>query len=384
MIKIIAIIGARPQIIKAAAISRAVKNAYAGQIKEVIIHTGQHYDDNMSKVFFQELGIPLPDYYLGVGSNSHGRQTALMIEGIEKILLDEKPDYLLVYGDTNSTLAGAVAASKLDIPVVHVEAGLRSFNKRMPEEINRIVCDHVSTLLFTPTETGYKNLLNEGFHENNSTRTDIDHPAIYHCGDVMLDNSLYFSELADKTSTVLKDNNLQESGYILATIHRANNTDDPQRLSAIFEALHEISLKHTLTVVMPLHPRTSGLLEKSLPKELYSEVFNNPHFRIIPPVSFLDMIQLEKQALMIITDSGGVQKEAYFFGKPSVIARAETEWTEIIDADAGIIADANKQQIMYAMEYYLTGPSIEFKPVFGDGKAAEFICSKLLEHSERQ
>lgn len=384
MIKIVTIIGARPQIIKAAAISRAIRSSFRDDIREVIVHTGQHYDANMSQVFFDELGIPQPDINLGVGSGAHGKQTARMIEGIENILLQEKPDYLVVYGDTNSTLAGGIAASKIHVPIVHIEAGLRSFNKRMPEEINRIMCDHVSTLLFTPTKTGYNNLLKEGFRENTSGKADIDNPVIYHCGDVMYDNSLYFSEVADHRSKVLSDNNLKDTSYILATIHRDNNTDDPQRLNAIFNGLHEVSQKHRLTVVLPLHPRTSGLLAKNLSPGLYDAVRSNTFLRIIPPVSFLDMTCLEKHSLMILTDSGGVQKEAYFFRKPCVIARSETEWVEIVEADAGLIADADTARIIESVEYFLGNPDIDYKPVFGDGKAAEFICGKMLQHSNNR
>lgn len=382
MIRIVTIIGARPQIIKAAAISRAVKNQFAGQIKEMIVHTGQHYDSNMSQVFFDELGIPQPDYNLNVGSGSHGRQTAQMIEGLEKILLEEKPDFVLVYGDTNSTLAAGIAASKLHIRVVHVEAGLRSFNKSMPEEINRIMCDHVSTLLFTPTLTGYRNLLHEGFSENSSGPADADHPMIIHCGDVMYDNSLYFGELAEQRSKVTEENGLTGKDYLLATIHRDNNTDQPERLNAIFSSLDTLSRKHGLTIAMPLHPRTSGLLQKTLWKELLESVKTNPAFRIMPPVSFLDMTRLEKHALMIMTDSGGVQKEAYFFKKPCVIAREQTEWVEITDAGAGIITDADPQRIISAIEYFLSAPVIAYPPVFGDGKAAEFICRTILETGE--
>lgn len=377
--KIVTIIGARPQIIKAAAISRAVRGRFAGQIQEVIVHTGQHYDANMSQVFFNELGIPQPDINLGVGSGMHGKQTGLMIEGIERILLEHKPDYLVVYGDTNSTLAAGIAASKIHVPIVHVEAGLRSFNKRMPEEINRIMCDHVSTLLFTPTLTGYKNLLREGFSPEVFAQPDIDHPVIYHCGDVMYDNTLHFSEIADVKSNILKENGLEKESYILATIHRDNNTDDPVRLNSIFRALENVSRKHNLTIVMPLHPRTSGLLQKNLEGVLFESVKSNHLLKILPPVSFLDMTCLEKHSMMILTDSGGVQKEAYYFRKPCVIARTETEWVEIVEAGAGIIADADTDNITSAVEYFLSKPVIDYKPVFGDGKAAEFICRKMLE-----
>lgn len=381
MIKIVTIIGARPQIIKAAAISRAIKHKFSESIQEVIVHTGQHYDANMSQVFFDELGIPQPDINLGTGSGMHGRQTALMIEGIEKVLLDEKPDYLVVYGDTNSTLAGGIAASKMHIPIVHIEAGLRSFNKRMPEEINRIMCDHVSTMLFTPTKTGYTNLLREGFTEY-SGKPDIDHPVIYHCGDVMYDNTLHFGDIASTKSAILQQLDLHNKDYILATIHRDNNTDDAHRLSSIFQALTDISLHHNISVVLPLHPRTAGLLQKNLSAELYASVKSNALLKITGPVSFLDMTMLESKARLILTDSGGVQKEAYFFKKPCVIARPETEWVEIIDAGAGILADADTKRIVNATTHFLSNPVIDYLPVFGDGRAAEFICAKILEHAQ--
>lgn len=378
MIKIVTIIGARPQIIKAAAISRAIKNQYSDQITEILVHTGQHYDANMSQVFFDELKIPHPHYNLGVGSGSHGRQTALMTEGIEKILLDENPDFLLVYGDTNSTLAGGIAAAKLHIPVIHVEAGLRSFNKKMPEEINRIVCDHIATLMFTPTITGLKNLADEGLTSGNHQLFDIDHPGIWHCGDIMYDNSLYFAELAEQSSGILNEHKLTDSQYVLATIHRDNNTDDPIRLNEIFRGIELIASKYRIRVIIPLHPRTANLLEINLEKQLFNSIKNHPFIIITEPVSFLDMTMLEKHAAIIITDSGGVQKEAYFFNKPCVITRTETEWVEIVEAGAGIVTDANHSRIMTAVDHFMGKPLIDYKPVFGDGKAAEFICSKII------
>ena len=268
MIKIVTVIGARPQIIKAAALSRAIKNNFSNKITEVIIHTGQHYDENMSQVFIDELGIPQPNYNLNVGSGSHGKQTAEMIVGIEKILQKEKPNYLVLYGDTNSTLSGAIAASKLHIPIVHIEAGLRSFNKTMPEEINRIMCDHSSTLLFSPTATGFKNLLNEGFQPNNKPPYTSDHQGIFHCGDVMYDNSLFFKTISEARSTIIIDNNLKKGNFILSTIHRDNNTDNPERLVSIFSSLLDIATNDNITIVIPLHPRTSKLLETNLNPEL--------------------------------------------------------------------------------------------------------------------
>ncbi len=382
MIKIVTVIGARPQIIKAAALSRAITNDFSDRISEVIVHTGQHYDANMSQVFFEELGIPKPNYNLGVGSGPHGRQTARMIEGLETILLEEKPDFLVLYGDTNSTLAGAIAASKLHIPIVHIEAGLRSFNKSMPEEINRIMCDHASTLLFSPTVTGFANLVSEGFKADALPPWSSDNPKIYHCGDVMYDNTLHFAEVAEQKSKILEEHELIPGNYLLSTIHRDNNTDIPERLNAIFTALDTLSRSRQIQVVLPLHPRTASLLKQNLTSELYASVNSNKLIKIIPPVSFLDMTRLEKNARIILTDSGGVQKEAYFFEKPCVIARSETEWIEIVEAGAGIIADADSVRLNGALESFLDNPPTQYPKVFGDGRAAAFICGEMVRMVE--
>lgn len=377
--KILTVIGARPQIIKAAAVSRAIETKFGTVIKEVLVHTGQHYDQNMSQVFFEELGIPHPNYNLNVGSGTHGKQTATMIEGIEEILLKEKPGCIILYGDTNSTLAGAVAASKIHIPVVHIEAGLRSNNKSMPEEVNRIMCDHISTLLFSPTRSGIKNLIKEGFRLKAKAPYTIDNPKIYHCGDVMYDNSVYFSALADKKSSVLKNNSLQPANYILSTIHRNNNTDDAKRLTEIFSALQHISETNSLEIVIPLHPRTSKLLVEKLTPELYSKIKTNAKIKILPPLPFLDMIQLEQNARLVITDSGGVQKEAFFFKKPCIILRPETEWVELVKCGAAIITDADEKKIIAAFKYYSKRKKIKYPPLFGDAKAAEFICAEIIK-----
>ncbi|NOU47411.1 MAG: UDP-N-acetylglucosamine 2-epimerase (non-hydrolyzing) [Bacteroidales bacterium] len=377
-IKIVTIIGARPQIIKAAALSRAIRKEFRDQIEEVIVHTGQHYDENMSDVFFDELEIPKPNYNLGVGSASHGVQTARMIEGIEEILVNERPDYIVLYGDTNSTLAGAVAASKLHVPIAHIEAGLRSFNKSMPEEINRILCDHCSTLLFSPTKTGFDNLVKEGFNPNAKAPFHADNPCIYHCGDVMYDNSRYFARIAEAKSTVLADNNLSQNNFILSTIHRDNNTDQPERLNSIFRALIRISRLSYKQIVLPLHPRTAKLLSQNLEPEVYETVSGNNVILLIPPASFLDMIVLEKNASMVITDSGGVQKEAYFFEKPCIILRSETEWKEIVEVGAAIITNADEEGIISAWKSFQHNDNLKFTPIFGNGKAAGFICGELL------
>lgn len=380
MIKIVTIIGARPQIIKAAALSRAIKNKFSNSIIEIIVHTGQHYDENMSQVFFDELGIPAPNYNLNVGSGSHGKQTATMISGIEEILMQEKPQAIVLYGDTNSTLAGAIAASKIHVPVVHIEAGLRSFNKSMPEEINRIICDHVSTLLFSPTKTGYRNLVNEGFNPKNTKPFRADNPKIYHSGDVMYDNSLHFSEVAEKKTNVIAKNNLVKNNFILATIHRNNNTDEPVRLNALFNALYKISEQNQLDVLLPLHPRTSKLLEFNLDQELHQKIKASQHFKIIQPVSFLEMIALEKNCKIVMTDSGGVQKEAFYFEKPCVILRPETEWVELVECGAAIITDAFEKKIIEAFSSLTLKSGMQFPKLYGDGKAAEFICGEILEN----
>ena len=359
--KLVTIIGARPQIIKAAALSRAIRNHYADQIQEVIVHTGQHYDDNMSQVFFDELQIPRPDYNLHVGSASHGVQTARMTEGIEELLIK----------------AGAVAAAKIHVPIVHIEAGLRSFNKSMPEEINRIVCDHCSTLLFTPTKAGLDNLKREGFPMDNNGPFTINNPKVYHCGDIMYDNSLHFANIAEEKTDIIQHLELKGKPFILATIHRDSNTDYPERLSAIFDSLIELSKESP--IVLPLHPRTAKLLKTNLSNEKQTLIFSSNNIKLIPPVSFLEMIALERHAQLVMTDSGGVQKEAYFFKKPCIILRPETEWVEIVQTGNAILADANEGRIMQAWTHFKDNPPTMFPEIFGDGHAAEFMLDQMLK-----
>jgi UDP-GlcNAc3NAcA epimerase len=373
--KILTIIGARPQIIKAAALSRAIRSDYADRIREVILHTGQHYDTNMSQVFFDEMGIPEADHNLHVGSGTHARQTAAMIEGIEGVIEKERPDWMVLYGDTNSTLAGSIASVKLGIPVAHIEAGLRSFNKSMPEEINRITCDHCSTLLFSPTGAGVHNLANEGFSINAPPPYSIDRPGVFHCGDVMYDNALHFSGVAEERSKILEQLEVQKGDYILATIHRDGNTDIPERLESIFNAIIKIS--HEEKLVLPLHPRTKKMIEKH-PGNLVERIQESGNILLIPPVSFLDMIMLEKHASLIMTDSGGVQKESYFYHKPCLILRPETEWVEIVESGSAKICDAGEQKIMEAYRYYKANPPVSFPALYGDGKAAWFIIETIL------
>ena len=351
MKRIVTIIGARPQIIKAAAVSRAVHAHFSSQIEEHILHTGQHYDSNMSEVFFRELGVPEPMYNLHVGSASHGVQTARMIEGIEAVLMQTHYDGVLVYGDTNSTLAAAVAASKLQVPIFHVEAGLRSFNMSMPEEINRIVCDRLSSLLFAPTTTAVRNLEAEGMTKG-----------VVLSGDVMYDNSLYFGKTACGCKT--------DRPFVLATVHRPANTDNEEHLRSIIRALQDIA-KTGMDVVVPLHPRTK--------KRIADLRLNTDDLRIIEPASFLEMIALEKNAAVVLTDSGGVQKEAFFYGTPCVILRPETEWVEIVEAGAGILADADYERIMAAYEQLANKP-IDFPPVYGDGHASEKILEEIVRY----
>lgn len=377
--KLLTVIGARPQIIKAAAVSRAIANKYAGVVEEVILHTGQHYDENMSKVFFDELGIPQPMYNLGVGSGKHGEQTAKMIDGIEKVLLEDHYDGIVLYGDTNSTIAGSVAASKIHVPIFHIEAGLRSFNMSMPEEINRIVCDQLSSICFAPTETAVCNLRNEGFMESTATFLNGKKRIVKNCGDVMYDNSMYFAPLAHAKSTILRDNELVKNDFILATIHRPYNTDSTERLSSILSSLLAISEQYDVKLVFPLHPRTKNLLSKNLDSALHLKLMESCRVNIIPPASFFDMIELETNARIIMTDSGGVQKEAFFFERPCVILRPETEWVEIVDNGAGVVADADFYRITTAYDQ-LCNQKVTFPKLFGDAHAAEHIVESIIEY----
>ncbi|MFK7757606.1 MAG: non-hydrolyzing UDP-N-acetylglucosamine 2-epimerase [Flavobacteriales bacterium] len=378
---ILTVIGARPQIIKAAAISRAIKNHFSGELKELLLHTGQHYDAAMSQIFIDQLGIPEPDINLNAGSGSHGKQTAFMLEGIETELEKHQPDGVLVYGDTNSTLAAALAASKIHIPVVHVEAGLRSFNKRMPEEINRIGCDHVSTMLFSPTTTGIDNLKNENFPISTPAPYSIDAPGVFHSGDVMYDNSLYFSEVSEQSSSIVSDLGLDSSEFILATIHRPANTDDKKRLETLLTSLLSIATEHKLKIVLPLHPRTKAKMERFFGEDgLLAELEKSPYFMLIPPCGFLDIIALEKNCAIVMTDSGGVQKEAFFFKKPCLVFRPQTEWVEIITSGCARLVDADPDKILEAFNFFHKNEALEFPSIFGDGKASEFICDILVKH----
>jgi len=371
----VTIIGARPQIIKAAAISRAIRIHFANELEEILLHTGQHYDEKMSGDFFRELEIPEPKYNLHVKSSKQGEQTGKMLEGIEEILIAEKPDALLVYGDTNSTLAGAIAAVKMHIPVVHIESGLRSFNKSMPEEINRIVADHSSSLLFTPTQAGLVNLQKEGFVVSQKAPFSAEKPGVFHCGDIMLDNSLYFAGKVN--GQTLDKFDLKKDAYFLTTIHRPQNTDNPDRLVTIMESLMEIATAQELDMVIPLHPRTNKVLTEQH-NALWNRLLEHPRVQILPPASFLEMIDLENNSRFVVTDSGGVQKEAYFFRKPCLILRGETEWVEICEVNQAKLVDADSEKIKAGIEWIYSAHNEEFPPIFGDGKASEFICAQIL------
>lgn len=358
--KIVTVVGARPQFIKAAAISRVILNQYAGKIEEVLVHTGQHYDENMSKVFFEELDIPHPKYNLEISGGNHGVMTGRMLEAIEKVLIDEKPDWMLIYGDTNSTLAGALAAAKLHIPITHVEAGLRSYNMRMPEEINRIISDRISNLLMCPTETAVKNLKAEGITEG-----------VHNVGDVMYDIALYYRERARQQSSILSDLKFTQQGFALATCHRAENTDDPKRLTGIITALAEIS--NNMTVVLPLHPRTRKLIgDFGLSHHLDS-------IKVVEPLPFLDMVALEQAAKVILTDSGGVQKEAFFYGVPCITMRDETEWVETVELGWNRLVGASKTAILGATATIKQPPISNGSAPYGKGDAAKNILARIVD-----
>jgi len=374
MKKIVTVIGARPQFVKEAPFSKVIRRRF----EEVIVHTGQHYDDNMSRIFFEEMGIPRPDVNLEIGSGSHGQQTARILEGVERVLLVEKPDYVVVFGDTNSTLAGALAAVKLHIPVGHIEAGLRSFNRRMPEEINRIMTDSVADQLFCPTQHAVDLLAREGVTEN-----------VYLTGDIMFDAVLHFLPRARESSDILRRLGLEDRGYHLMTVHRAENTDDILRFVSILEALRVSDRP----VVFPRHPRLKGLMERSEVKAVLREL---PHLMMVEPVGFLDMIMLEASAGKILTDSGGVQKEAYYMRRPCITLRDETEWVETVDIGWNVICGADREKISGAIRHFDGGDGgdreragsgdtqekeINDSP-YGEGRAAEIIGESIGAYLE--
>jgi UDP-GlcNAc3NAcA epimerase len=357
--KIVTIVGARPQFIKAASVSRAIEKhnkEHDSKIKEIMVHTGQHYDENMSQVFFDELEMREPDYNLGVGSGTHGKMTGEMLLKIEEVLLQEKPDVVLVYGDTNSTLAGALAAAKLHIPVSHVEAGLRSFNRQMPEEINRVVTDHVSSFLFCPTDTAVENLEKEGITAG-----------VFKVGDVMFDSFLFNKQLAERKSRILSDLGVKAKSFCLATVHREENTTNGKRLTGIFEAFKSLATQECPFIV-PLHPRTRKAIN-----ELGGDRLGGPHVRILEPISYLDMILLESRAKTILTDSSGMQKEAYFAQTPCITLREETEWVELVEYGHNVIAGCASEGICDAFEAMLERCIISDKELYGGGDTSERI-----------
>jgi UDP-GlcNAc3NAcA epimerase len=349
--KVLSVVGARPQFIKAAVVSRQLRQSH----HELLLHTGQHYDHGMSQVFFDEMGIPSPDINLDVGSASHGQQTASMLVGIEQAIQEEMPDCVLVYGDTNSTLAGALAAVKLHVPLAHVEAGLRSFDRRMPEEVNRVVADHVADLLFCPNATSVCNLAAEGIRAS-----------VYNTGDVMMDALLFYAPLAERNSTVLARLGLRPGAYLLATIHRPANTDTGDNLRAIVDALS----RSGQPVVFPVHPRTAQALDGWCIKA-------SDNVRLVEPVGYFDMLQLERSARLVITDSGGVQKEAYMLGVPCVTLRPETEWVETVQAGWNVLAGADGDKLLDTIRNFV--PPAQRPHLFGDGHAAERIVRHLEE-----
>ncbi len=352
MKKIITIIGARPQFIKAATISRLIRKE--DNLREIIIHTGQHYDTNMSTVFFQEMEIPEPDFNLEISMLSHGAMTGRMIEKIEDILVQEKPDLVLVYGDTNSTLAGALAARKLNIPIAHVEAGLRSFNMKMPEEINRILTDRISDLLFCPTENAIHNLQKEGF-ENFDCK-------IFNVGDVMYDAALYYGSRSSDRSDILSKLQLRDKNFILCSVHRQENTDDIARLKSIIGALNDIHGE--TTVILPLHPRTRKILAEN-------SIFTR--FEPIEPVGYYDIVELLKHCSLVITDSGGMQKEAYFFRKYCITLREETEWVELVENNYNVLTGSDPILIKKAVSQFLGKEITVSGGLYGNGNASQLI-----------
>ena len=354
--KLVTVLGARPQFVKAAALSRIIRQH--NDVKEIIVHTGQHFDQNMSDIFFEEMNIPKPDYNLEINSLGHGAMTGRMLEKIEEVLLKEKPDIVLIYGDTNSTIAGALAAKKLHIKVAHVEAGLRSFNMAMPEEINRILTDRISDFLFCPTETAVKNLKNEGFENIKCVVENV--------GDVMYDAVLYYSKLSNSKSEIIQTLNLESNNYVVCTVHRQENTDDLSRMKKIVESLNKIN-KET-RVILPLHPRTKKILQQN------NIAFG---FKTIEPVGYFDMIELLKNSCLLLTDSGGMQKEAYFFNKYCITLRDETEWTELIDNNVNFLAGPDFNSICGLYEN-LKNKKFESKgKLYGNGDACEKILSIL-------
>ncbi len=376
MKKIVTIVGARPQFIKAAALSRTIAAYYSDDIQEYIIHTGQHYDPEMSDVFFEELNIPKPHFQLEHQESWTDGENEERILAIIKILKEVKPDFVIVYGDTHSTLAGAMAASREKIPLVHVEAGLRSFNNNMPEEYNRVKTDQLAQILFVPNENAIHNLEKEGIFTKNDSTDLINQKWIINCGDIMYDNTLYYNEILESQTDILQELGIKKDHFILATVHRNFNTDQPEPLQSIFEALLKIAQE--MPVVLPLHPRTIKNMDQFFDDPFINKIEKCKNLILLEPLSFLDMAALEKHSRMIITDSGGVQKEAYFYQKPTILLRDETEWTEIVATKTAILAGYNTDKILKAYHQLMQAAPKQYPPIFGDGTAAFRILDYLV------
>ncbi len=378
MFKIATIIGARPQFIKAAPVSKAFKDHPS--FEEILIHTGQHYDKNMSKVFFEELGIPKEKYNLEVGSNSQTKMTAEMMVRMEDIFLSESPDAVLLYGDTNSTLAAALVASKMHIPVIHVEAGIRSKRKNRPEEINRIVTDHVSSILFPPTMEGEQSLKAEGIQNSESGQISNNNPIVLNVGDVMYDNFINLSDSIDSRKNILETYQIQENNFVLLTIHRPLNTDNLDKLKSILEAVNDIANQYKIPFLFPIHPRTRKCLATEELKETKEKLEKNQNILIVEPVSFIDMMVLQKYCKMVFTDSGGVQKEATFFDKPCVVLLETTPWKELVAS--GILTETGSDEKLIKStfaEYFEDPKQYDVPKIFGDGNAS----IKIVENIEK-
>lgn len=387
MIKLLTVIGARPQFIKSAAISRAIAKSFTNKIEEVIVHTGQHYDPEMSKVFFDELNIPKEKFNLQIGSSNHAKQTAQIMIALDEVVEKQSPDAILLYGDTNSTLAACLVGIKRHIPIIHVEAGVRSFNKIFPEEVNRLLCDHTSSLLFVPSDDGMLNLKKEGF---TMERADellegntliMNHPKVYRCGDIMYDNTLFFRDSADMYfDRLVATQKLPKSNFILVTAHRPSNVDEPENFKSILEFFHYAIEKLGKEIIFPVHPRTRKLIAQN---RMISKMIDKEGLHLIPPVSFIDMIGLEKNADLVVTDSGGVQKEAFFMKKPCLIMLEETPWVELVASKNARLVGNDYGLLCRGAQEYLENKPLHFEELYGDGKSAHFICRKIIENIKK-
>lgn len=377
MLRILTVVGARPQFIKASAVSRCIKNHFSDCFEEKLLHTGQHYDSLLSDIFFRQLNIPEPAYHLHVGSSTHAKQTADILQGVETVAIKYAPHLILLYGDTNSTISAALAAAKLHIPIAHIEAGLRSYNKKMPEEINRIITDHLSTFLFTPTHQAYINLQREGLVHNIGQPVSPDNPIIINSGDVMYDNVLHFQQMAQEQSSIIQQLGLEQEKIILCTIHRDFNTDNELRLQNILKGLIGIANTFQHKIIVPLHPRTNAMLNKKEFRELKQSLSKHKNIILCNPVSYFDIIRLVSECEMVITDSGGLQKEAYFLRKPVAILRNVTEWTEIIETGNGWLVDDSPLLLLNACQQAITMLHGDFPLLYGDGNAAQMILTQL-------